>query len=111
MLGAHEWRLTVYQLYTQSDILFARYVADNLAVLDYKTLEELYIVIGELRTILSVAGMQVLYMAQQFSGADPNAQSSQSSGEPNPEVRTACMHPFAGYTLTSFFNLPFLVSI
>ncbi len=38
--------------------------ADNLATLDYKTMEELFIVIGELRSILAVSGMQVLYMIQ-----------------------------------------------
>ena len=48
----------------QDDVLFARFIADNLATLDYKTLEELFIVIGELRSILAVSGMQILFMAQ-----------------------------------------------
>ncbi|KAJ1021124.1 hypothetical protein NDA16_003910 [Ustilago loliicola] len=46
------------------EVLFARFMADNLATLDYKTMEELFIVIGELRSILAVSGMQVLYMIQ-----------------------------------------------
>ncbi len=46
------------------EVLFARFMADNLATLDYKTMEELFVVIGELRSILAVSGMQVLYMMQ-----------------------------------------------
>ncbi|SAM85354.1 related to proline-rich protein required for meiotic chromosome condensation and synapsis [Ustilago bromivora] len=46
------------------EVLFTRFMADNLATLDYKTMEELFIVIGELRSILAVSGMQVLYMIQ-----------------------------------------------
>ncbi|PWZ01987.1 hypothetical protein BCV70DRAFT_156838 [Testicularia cyperi] len=49
---------------TMQEVLFARFIADNLATLDYKTMEELFIVIGELRSILAVSGMQVLYMSQ-----------------------------------------------
>lgn len=49
---------------SMEEVLFARFIADNLATLDYKTMEELFIVIGELRSILAVSGMQVLYMIQ-----------------------------------------------
>ncbi|CBQ69573.1 related to proline-rich protein required for meiotic chromosome condensation and synapsis [Sporisorium reilianum SRZ2] len=49
---------------SMEEVLFARFMADNLATLDYKTMEELFIVIGELRSILAVSGMQVLYMIQ-----------------------------------------------
>ncbi|CDS02114.1 hypothetical protein [Sporisorium scitamineum] len=49
---------------SMKEVLFARFMADNLATLDYKTIEELFIVIGELRSILAVSGMQVLYMIQ-----------------------------------------------
>ncbi len=49
---------------SMQEVLFARFMADNLATLDYKTMEELFVVIGELRSILAVSGMQVLYMAQ-----------------------------------------------
>lgn len=43
----------------QDDVTFARFLADNLCLLDYTTNEEIMIVVGELRTILSMAGMQV----------------------------------------------------
>ncbi|KAK0544336.1 Sister chromatid cohesion protein 2 [Tilletia horrida] len=43
---------------TRDDVTFARYLADNLALFDYTTNEEIMIIVGELRTILSVAGMQ-----------------------------------------------------
>ncbi|PWN45724.1 hypothetical protein IE81DRAFT_167089 [Ceraceosorus guamensis] len=41
------------------EVLFARYIAENLAALEYKTLEEVFSVIGFLRTILSVTGMMI----------------------------------------------------
>ncbi|CEH15817.1 Sister chromatid cohesion protein SCC2/Nipped-B [Ceraceosorus bombacis] len=43
----------------EGEVLFARYIAENLAALEYKTLEEVFSVIGFLRTILSVTGMMV----------------------------------------------------
>ncbi|KAJ9475705.1 Sister chromatid cohesion protein 2 [Pseudozyma hubeiensis] len=49
---------------SMDEVLFARFMADNLATLDYKTMEELFIVIGELRSILAVSGMQVLHNMQ-----------------------------------------------
>ena len=48
------------------EVLFARFMADNLATLDYKTMEELFVVIGELRSILAVSGTQVLYMVHPY---------------------------------------------
>ncbi|PWN49132.1 hypothetical protein IE53DRAFT_318176 [Violaceomyces palustris] len=59
---------------SQESILFARYIADNLATLDYKTLEELFVVIGDLRSILAVSGMQVLFMVQNAIGHKPLGQ-------------------------------------
>lgn len=49
---------------SMDEVLFARFMADNLATLDYKTMEELFVVIGELRSILAVSGMQVLHNMQ-----------------------------------------------
>ncbi|GAC94663.1 DNA repair and meiosis protein [Pseudozyma hubeiensis SY62] len=49
---------------SMDEVLFARFMADNLATLDYKTMEELFVVIGELRSILAVSGMQVLHNIQ-----------------------------------------------
>ncbi|CAD6955351.1 unnamed protein product [Tilletia controversa] len=43
---------------TMEHVAFARFMADNLAVFDYTTNEEVMTVVGELRTILSLAGMQ-----------------------------------------------------
>ncbi|CAD6941688.1 unnamed protein product [Tilletia caries] len=43
---------------TVEHVAFARFMADNLAVFDYTTNEEVMTVVGELRTILSLAGMQ-----------------------------------------------------
>ncbi|KAE8213588.1 hypothetical protein CF327_g2907 [Tilletia walkeri] len=43
---------------TMEHVAFARFMADNLALFDYTTNEEVMTIVGELRTILSVAGMQ-----------------------------------------------------
>ncbi|KZS93617.1 hypothetical protein SISNIDRAFT_454038 [Sistotremastrum niveocremeum HHB9708] len=44
---------------SQDDIDFARYMAENVAALDYKTLEEVLTVIRHLTSVLSVAGTQI----------------------------------------------------
>ncbi|KAL9941101.1 hypothetical protein V8E36_000589 [Tilletia maclaganii] len=43
---------------TKEDVAFTRFLADNLALFDYTTNEEIMTIVGELRSILSVAGMQ-----------------------------------------------------
>jgi hypothetical protein len=43
---------------TQDDVNFARYMAENFAAFDYKTQEEVLLVIKSLTTVLSTAGMQ-----------------------------------------------------
>ncbi|KAK0533447.1 Sister chromatid cohesion protein 2 [Tilletia horrida] len=43
---------------TREDVAFARFLADNLALFEYSTNEEVMTIVGELRAILSVAGMQ-----------------------------------------------------
>ncbi|KAH7103288.1 hypothetical protein BKA62DRAFT_696412 [Auriculariales sp. MPI-PUGE-AT-0066] len=45
---------------TQNDINFARYMAENLALLDYKTNEEVLTVIRHLTSVLSVSGLQLI---------------------------------------------------
>jgi cohesin loading factor subunit SCC2 len=45
---------------TQHDINFARYMAENLAAMDYKTNEEVLTIIRHLTSILSVSGMQLV---------------------------------------------------
>src|ERR1700761_4438402 len=42
----------------QDDVDFARYMAENFAAFDYKTQEEVLLVIKSLTTVLSTAGMQ-----------------------------------------------------
>lgn len=43
----------------KDDIDFARYMAENVAALDYKTLEEVLTVIRHLTSVLSVSGTQI----------------------------------------------------
>mgnify|MGYP002651905374 CR=1 FL=1 len=45
---------------TEGDVSFARYVAENLAALDYRIAEEPLTVIYELRLVDAATGMQVL---------------------------------------------------
>lgn len=49
---------------TATDVLFARFAADNLAVLPYRSMDELLTVLHELKTIISTTGMQALHVAQ-----------------------------------------------
>lgn len=70
------------------ELLFARFMADNLATLDYKTMEELFIVIGELRSILAVSGMQVLYMIQPHLPNQDMAVGPSVSTPPMDDART-----------------------
>ncbi|KAF8158512.1 hypothetical protein B0H34DRAFT_797892 [Crassisporium funariophilum] len=45
---------------TQDDVNYARYMAENFATFDYKTLEEVFTVIKYLTSVLSTTGMQLL---------------------------------------------------
>lgn len=54
---------------SETQVLLSRYAADNLATLDYKTLEEVFIVIAELKRIISVSGAQVKWYAEEFVAA------------------------------------------
>ncbi|KAF8133417.1 hypothetical protein EV363DRAFT_1470656 [Boletus edulis] len=45
---------------SQDDVDFARYMAENFAILDYKTQEEAFTVIKHLTSILSTSGMQLI---------------------------------------------------
>nr|CDI55652.1 related to proline-rich protein required for meiotic chromosome condensation and synapsis [Melanopsichium pennsylvanicum 4] len=70
------------------DVLFARFMADNLATLDYKTMEELFIIIGELRSILAVSGMQVLYMIQPHLPKRDAVEASAQAMAPEDGIKT-----------------------
>ncbi|KDN44083.1 ARM repeat-containing protein [Tilletiaria anomala UBC 951] len=58
------------------DVLFIRFLADNLATLEYKGQQEVLLAIHELKIILSVGGMQALFTAQRV------VQEGQSSATP-----------------------------
>lgn len=64
---------------SETSVAFGRYIADNLSTLDYKTVEEVFVVVGELKTILSVSGVQVLHLVKLHTA------SPASSGEFNSE--------------------------
>lgn len=51
---------------SEETVLLSRYVADNLATLDYKTVEEVFVVIRELQRILAVTGVQVKSCGEAF---------------------------------------------
>lgn len=50
----------------EQTVLLSRYLADNLATLEYKTIEEVFVVVGELKRILSVTGVQVKFFGEAF---------------------------------------------
>lgn len=68
---------------SEHSVAFARYIADNLSTFEYKTLEEVFVVIGELKSILSVSGMQVLHLVEKRTSTPPSSAASTSS-EPSP---------------------------
>lgn len=49
---------------TADQVLFTRFVADNLALLPYRSMDEVLTVLHDLKTIISTTGIQVLYLAQ-----------------------------------------------
>ncbi|PWN20858.1 hypothetical protein BCV69DRAFT_283065 [Microstroma glucosiphilum] len=77
---------------TDEQVLLSRYIADNLAVFEYKTLEEVLVVIADLKKILAVSGAQVKYLAEEYvataeQGSDAEAMDVDEDGfaesEPN----------------------------
>lgn len=63
---------------TSNDVLFARFVADNLAVLAYRSMDEILVVLHELKKIVSTTGMQALHIAKRDAPVD--ADSGRMSG-------------------------------
>ena len=56
---------------------FARYVTDNLATLEYKTQEELFIALNNLNASLASSGMQVVkLMGERLQDEQPLSQAS-----------------------------------
>lgn len=51
---------------TEATVLLTRFVADNMATLDYKTVEEVFVAAAEIKRILSVAGAQVKFIAEEI---------------------------------------------
>ncbi|CAO1626974.1 unnamed protein product [Sympodiomycopsis kandeliae] len=50
----------------EETVLLSRYIADNLATLDYKTMEEVFTVISELKKTLANTGIQVKCYGERF---------------------------------------------
>lgn len=55
------------------------FIADNLALFDYKTMEEVFQVLQQLKQLLSVAGQQVLYNLPKLEGEDDNSPIEEAS--------------------------------
>jgi hypothetical protein len=49
------------------------FIADNLALFDYKTMEEVFQVLQQLKQLLSVSGQQVLYNLPKLEAEDENS--------------------------------------
>lgn len=54
---------------SERTVLLSRFVADNLATLDYKTLEEVLVVVTDIKYIVSITGAQVKHFAEEFVAA------------------------------------------
>lgn len=75
-----------YEPFSQDDVDFARYMAENFATFDYKTQEEVLTVIKYLTAVLSTTGMQLVgvlspqhLLAQLHDGNPPPQEGSVSS--------------------------------
>ena len=53
-------RFCFFADFLQDDVNYTRYMAENFATFDYKTQEEVFIVIKSLTSVLSTTGMQLL---------------------------------------------------
>ncbi|KAF8904085.1 hypothetical protein CPB84DRAFT_1773363 [Gymnopilus junonius] len=72
---------------TQDDVNYTRYMAENFAAFDYKTLEEVLTVIKYLTDVLSTTGMQLLEIispAHLLSHLHSTSQSQSQTGAENP---------------------------
>lgn len=82
---------------SENSVAFARYIADNLATFDYKTLEEVFAVVSELKSILSVSGIQVLHLVKLYtatpssSGAGSFTSSENSPRRPSNPLKRAML--------------------
>jgi cohesin loading factor subunit SCC2 len=75
----------------QDDVDFARYMAENFAAFDYKTQEEVLLVIRSLTNVLSTAGMQcVEALSPRNLLAQLQARPSQITRLAQPESSAAC---------------------
>jgi cohesin loading factor subunit SCC2 len=75
---------------TQDDVDFARYMAENFAAFDYKTQEEVLLVIKSLTNVLSTAGMQcVEALSPRNLLAQLQARPSQTARIAHPESSAA----------------------
>ncbi|PWN29029.1 hypothetical protein BDZ90DRAFT_278424 [Jaminaea rosea] len=67
-------------------VLLARYVADGLATLDYKTTEEVLVIAAETKKILAVTGAQVKFFAETFLSESETGMSGAGSDEEEEQV-------------------------
>ncbi|CAO1632103.1 unnamed protein product [Parajaminaea phylloscopi] len=66
---------------SEHTVLLSRFVADNLATLHYKTLEEVLVVAAEIKRIISITGAQVKFFAEELVAAAENG--GQSPNRPH----------------------------
>jgi len=78
----------------QDDVDFARYMAENFAAFDYKTQEEVLLVIKSLTNVLSTAGMQcVEALSPRNLLVQLHAQPSQTARPPQPSPTSLLILP------------------
>ena len=101
----------------QEDIDFARYMAENFAAFDYKTQEEVFLVIKSLTNVLSTAGMQCvealspghLRAQLQASSAPQRALAEESGTDAHMTDVTATVAPAEQGRLRRVTHVVFLV--
>lgn len=60
-------------MFAQDTVQLHVFIADNLALFDYKTMEEVFQVLQQLKQLLSVSGQQVLYNLPKLEAEDENS--------------------------------------
>lgn len=76
---------------SNDQVLLTRFVADNLALLDYKTIEEVMVVVAELKKMVTVTGAHVKFLAEGFlAGAFQNEaqENAEADGHRSPRAES-----------------------
>jgi hypothetical protein len=66
-------------VWEQDTVQLHVFIADNLALFDYKTMEEVFQVLQQLKQLLSVSGQQVLYNLPKLEAEDDNSPIEEAS--------------------------------